>query len=148
MKVILHADVKNVGKKGDIVELSDGYARNCIISKKLGVEATPANLNNLKLKKANDDKIAQEQLAQAQQFAKDLESVVVALTIKQGEGGKTFGAISSKEIASAAKQQHNLDLDKKKIMLKEPIKYAGEFKVPIKLHPQVTGTFTVKVVEE
>ncbi|MBE5895402.1 MAG: 50S ribosomal protein L9 [Lachnospiraceae bacterium] len=148
MKVILHADVKNVGKKGDIVELSDGYARNCIISKKLGVEATPANLNNLKLKKANDDKIAQEQLAQAQQFAKDLESVVVALTIKQGEGGKTFGAISSKEIASAAKQQHNLDLDKKKIMLKEPIKYAGEFKVPIKLHPQVTGTFTVKVAEE
>ena len=148
MKVILYADVKNVGKKGDIVELSDGYARNCIISKKLGVEATPANLNNLKLKKANDDKIAQEQLAQAQQFAKDLESVVVALTIKQGEGGKTFGAISSKEIASAAKQQHNLDLDKKKIMLKEPIKYAGEFKVPIKLHPQVTGTFTVKVAEE
>lgn len=148
MKVILHADVKNVGKKGDIVELSDGYARNCIISKKLGVEATPANLNNLKLKKANDDKIAQEQLAQAQQFAKDLESVVVALTIKQGEGGKTFGAISSKEIASAAKQQHNLDLDKKKIMLKEPIKYAGEFKVPIKLHPQVTGTFMVKVAEE
>ena len=72
----------------------------------------------MKLKKANDDKIAQEQLAQAQQFAKDLESVVVALTIKQGEGGKTFGAISSKEIASAAKQQHNLDLDKKKIMLK------------------------------
>ncbi len=148
MKVILHEDVKNVGKKGDVVELSDGYARNCILSKKLGVEATPANLNNLKLKKANDDKIAKEQLEQAKQFAADLEKIVVKLSIKQGEGGKSFGAISSKEIAAAAKQQHNLDLDKKKIVLKEPIKFAGEFKVPIKLHPKVTGTFTVAVSEE
>lgn len=147
MKVILSQDVKSLGKKGEIVDVSDGYARNFILAKKLGVEANAANMNDLKLKKANDEKIAREQLADAQAFAKDLETKKVVLSIRQGEGGKSFGSISSKEIAVAAKEQQNLDIDKKKIVLKDPIKFAGEFKVPVKLHPKVTGTLTV-VVEE
>lgn len=141
-------DVKALGKKGDIVEVSDGYARNCLLSKKLGVEATSANMNNLKLKKANDEKVAKEQLEQAKEFAKSLEPKVIKLSIKQGEGGKSFGSISTKEIATAAKEQLGLELDKKKIVLKEPIKFAGEFKVNIKLHPQVTGVLNVSVTEQ
>lgn len=148
MKVILMQDVKALGKKGDIVEVSDGYARNCLLSKKLGVEATSANMNNLKLKKANDEKVAKEQLEQAKEFAKSLEPKVIKLSIKQGEGGKSFGSISTKEIATAAKEQLGLELDKKKIVLKEPIKFAGEFKVNIKLHPQVTGVLNVSVTEQ
>ncbi|HOO79880.1 MAG TPA: 50S ribosomal protein L9 [Lachnospiraceae bacterium] len=148
MKVILNEDVKSLGKKGEVVEVSDGYARNFIFSKKLGVEATSANLNNLKLKKANDEKIAKEQLAEAQAFAKDLESKSVTLSIKMGEGGKNFGSISTKEIVAAASKQLNLELDKKKVVLKDPIKSAGIFTVAIKLHPQVTGSLKVNVVEE
>ena len=148
MKVILNEDVKSLGKKGEVVEVSDGYARNFIFSKKLGVEATSANLNNLKLKKANDEKIAKEQLAEAQAFAKDLESKSVTLSIKMGEGGKNFGSISTKEIVAAARKQLNLELDKKKVVLKDPIKSAGIFTVAIKLHPQVTGSLKVNVVEE
>ena len=140
--------MKSLGKKGEVVEVSDGYARNFIFSKKLGVEATSANLNNLKLKKANDEKIAKEQLAEAQAFAKDLESKSVTLSIKMGEGGKNFGSISTKEIVAAASKQLNLELDKKKVVLKDPIKSAGIFTVAIKLHPQVTGSLKVNVVEE
>ncbi len=148
MKVILNQDVKSLGKKGEIVEVSDGYARNFILAKKLGVEANASNLNDLKLKKANDEKIAQQQLEDAKEFAKVIESKKVILKIRQGEGGKTFGSISSKEIAAAAKEQHALELDKKKIVLKEPIKSAGAFQVPVKLHPKVTASLQVSVEEE
>lgn len=148
MKVILNQDVKSLGKKGDIVEVSDGYARNFILAKKLGVEANSSNLNDLKLKKANDEKIAQQQLEDAKEYAKVIESKKVVLKIKQGEGGKTFGSISSKEIAAAAKEQHNMELDKKKIVLKDPIKSVGTFQVPIKLHPKVTASLQVSVEEE
>lgn len=148
MKVILNQDVKSLGKKGDIIEVSDGYARNFILAKKLGVEANSSNLNDLKLKKANDEKIAQQQLEDAREYAKVIESKKVVLKIKQGEGGKTFGSISSKEIAAAAKEQHDIELDKKKIVLKDPIKSVGTFQVPIKLHPKVTASLQVSVEEE
>ena len=148
MKVILTEDVKSLGKKGDLVDVSDGYARNFILAKKKGLEATPANLNNLKLKKANDEKVAQEQLEAAQAFAADLKTKEVKLSIKTGEGGKAFGSITSKEIAAAAEEQLSITLDKKKIVLKAPIKTEGNYQVPIKLHPQVTGELKVSVTEE
>ena len=148
MQIILLEDVKSLGKKGDLVDVSDGYARNFILSKKKGLEATPANLNSLKLKKANDEKVAQEQLDAAKAFAADLKTKEVKLTIKKGEGGKAFGSITSKEIATAAEEQLSVTLDKKKIVLKDPIKTEGTYQVPIKLHPQVTGELKVSVTEE
>ena len=147
MKVILLEDVKALGKKGAIVNVSDGYARNMILPKKLGVEATPKNLNDLKLQKANAEKVAQENLESAQAFAKDLETKEIILTLKVGEGGRTFGSVSSKEISEAAKKQLNLDIDKKKLQLPEPIRTLGVTQVPVKLHPKVTGTLKVWVKE-
>lgn len=147
MKVILLQDVKSLGKKGDIVKVSDGYARNMILPKKLGVEATPKNLNDLKLQKANEEKVAQENLEAAQAFAKDLEDKEVIVKLKVGEGGKIFGSVSTKEISEAAKEQLNLDIDKRKLQLPSPIKVLGVTQVPVKLHPQVTGTLKVFVKE-
>ena len=117
MKVILLEDVKSLGKKGQIVNVSDGYARNMILPKKLGVEATSKNLNDLKLRKANEEKVAQENLDAAKAFAEELSTKEVILTLKVGEGGRTFGSVSSKEISEAAKKQLNLDIDKKKLQL-------------------------------
>ncbi len=148
MKVILTEDVKSLGKVGDVVEVSDGYARNFILSKKKGLEATAANMNNLKLKKANDERIAQEQYDEAKAFAAELSTKEVKLSLRLGEGGKTFGSITSKEIAAAAEEQLGMNIDKKKIVLKDPIKAAGEHKVQIKLHPKVTGELKVTVTEE
>lgn len=148
MKVILLQDVKSLGKKGDIVDVSDGYARNYVLPKKLGVEANAVHMNDLKLQKANAAKVAEEQLAAARELAAALETKEVILGIKSGEGGKTFGSVSSKEIAAAAKKQCGLELDKKKIQLPEAIKALGVYEVAVKLHPQVTGKLKVKVVEE
>lgn len=148
MKVILLEDVKSLGKKGQLVEVNDGYARNFILKKKLGIEATNKNLNDLKLQKAHADKVAQENLEAAQALAKDLEAKEVICTMKVGEGGKTFGSVSTKEIAQAVKEQLKLDLDKKKMVLDEPIKALGVHNVKLKLHPKVTGTLKVKVVEK
>ncbi len=147
MQVILLEDVKKLGKKGEIVEISDGYARNFVLPKKLGVEANSKNRNDLKLQKANADKIAKEQLEAARELAGVLETKEVALKMKSGEGGKAFGSISSKEIAQAAKEQCGLELDKKKIQLPEPIKALGAYEVSVKLHPKVTGKLKVKVTE-
>ena len=147
MKVILLEDVKSLGKKGEVVNVSDGYARNMILPKKLGVEATPKNLNDLKLQKANDAKIAQEQLEAAREFAKNLEDKKVTLTLKVGEGGKTFGSVSAKEISEAAKEQLGLEIDKKKLQLPGAIRELGTTDVPVKLHPKVTGTLKVVVTE-
>ncbi|MCI9065483.1 MAG: 50S ribosomal protein L9 [Lachnospiraceae bacterium] len=147
MQVILLEDVKKLGKKGEIVEISDGYARNFVLPKKLGVEANSKNRNDLKLQKANADKIAKEQLEAARELAGVLETKEVALKMKSGEGGKAFGSISSKEIAQAAKEQCGLELDKKKIQLPEPIKALGVYEVSVKLHPKVTGKLKVKVTE-
>ena len=148
MKVILLEDVKALGKKGDICDVSDGYARNFIIPRKKGLEATSDNLNNLKLKKANDAKVAQENLEAAQALAQELEKNAIVLKVKVGEGGKLFGAISSKEVAAAVKEQMNLDVDKKKIVLAEPIKTLGSHDIKVKLHKDVAATLVVKVVEE
>ena len=147
MKVILLEDVKSLGKKGELVEVNDGYARNFILAKKLGVEATARNMNDLKLKKAHEDKLAAQRLEEAKAFAEELKKVQVTLKIKAGEGGKLFGSISSKEIAQAAKEQQGLDIDKKKMVLPNPIKAVGTTVVPIKLHPQVTGELKVVVQE-
>jgi len=147
MKVILLADVKSLGKKGEVVDVSDGYARNMLLPKKLGVEANAQNINNLKLQKANEDKVAKEQLEQAQALAAEIAEKSITVAIKVGEGGKTFGSISSKEIAEAAKAQINMDIDKKKIQLPNPIKSLGVTMVPIKLHAKVTAELKVQVKE-
>lgn len=148
MKVILLEDVKTLGKKGEIVTVSDGYARNMILPKKLGVEATSKNLNDLKLQNKHAEKVAQENLEAAQALAKELTDKKIELKMKSGEGGRTFGSISTKEIAEAAKKQLGMELDKKKMILKDPIKALGTYEIQIKLHPKVTGTFTVHVSEE
>lgn len=148
MKIILLEDVKSLGKKGEIVEVSAGYARNMILPKKLGVEATPKNLNDLKLQNQHADKVAQENLEKAQELAKDLKDKVVSVKIKTGEGGKIFGSVSTKEIAAAARTQIGLELDKKKMQLEEPIRSLGFHDVPIRLHPKVTGSLRVHVTEE
>lgn len=148
MKVILLEDVKALGKKGDLVEVSDGYARNAIFPKKLGVEATPKNLNDLKLQNQHAERIAQENYEAAQALARELKDKKVTVKMKAGEGGRTFGSVSTKEIAVAAKAQLGMELDKKKMQLPEPIRTFGMKEVAIKLHPKVTGTFAVHVVEE
>lgn len=148
MKVILTEDVKSLGKKGEIVEVSDGYARNFILKKKKGLEANSRNLNDLKLKKANEDKIAQEQYEAAKELGKEIEAGKIEVSIKTGEGGKAFGSVSSKEIAAEVKSQMELDIDKKKIQLKEPIKTLGTHTVSIRLHPEVTADLKVVVTEE
>ncbi|HIX98223.1 50S ribosomal protein L9 [Faecalicatena contorta] len=148
MKVILLQDVKSLGKKGDIVEVNDGYARNFLLKTKKGVEANNKNMNDLKLHKANQDKIAQEQLEAAKELGKKLGESKVTVSIKTGEGGRAFGSVSSKEIAAAAQEQLGLDIDKKKVQLKEQLKSLGTFHVPVKLHPKVTAELTVIVVEE
>lgn len=148
MKVILLEDVKSLGKKGEVVKVSDGYARNLLFPKKLGIEATAKNMNELKLKNQHAEKIAQENLEAAKALAEEIGTKEVTVAIKTGEGGKTFGSVSSKEIAAAAKEQIGMELDKKKLQLPEGgLKSLGVYEVGIKLHPQVTGTLKVKVAE-
>lgn len=147
MKIILLQDEKKLGKKGDIIEASEGYARNYIIPKKIGVEANAKNMNDLKLQKANEEKKAQELLDEAKSLAQLLATKEVTVKIKAGEGGRTFGSVSSKEIAAACKEQCDIEIDKKKIQLPEAIKNFGVYEVNIKLHPKVTGVLKVKVTE-
>ncbi len=147
MKVILLEDVKSLGKKGEIVNVSDGYARNFVLPKHVGVEATEKNKNELKLQKQHEDKMAAERLAQAKELAVKLDGLTIEVTMKAGENGKVFGSVASKEIAEQASKQHGLSLDKKKIVLEEPIKSFGMHDVTIKLHPEVTGKLHVKVKE-
>lgn len=148
MKVILLQDVKSLGKKGEIVNVNDGYARNFILPKKFGVEATGKNLNDLKLQKNNEKNVAQENLEAAKELAAELAEGQVELSIKVGEGGRAFGSVSSKEIAAAVKEQMDLEVDKKKIQLKEAIKSLGTHMVAVKLHPEVTAELKVVVKEE
>lgn len=145
MKIILQQDEKKLGKKGDVIEVSEGYARNYILPKKIGVEASAANMNDLKLKKANEARIAKEQLDAAEALAARLEAKVVEVKVKAGEGGKTFGSVSAKEISTAIKEQHGIEVDKKKLVLPEALKNLGSYEVTVKLHPQVAGKITVKV---
>ena len=148
MQVILLEDVKSLGKKGEVVKVSDGYARNMLLPRKLGVEATQKNLNELKNQQKRDGIIAQQQLDEAKAFGEKIEKETVQLTMKAGEGGRVFGSVSSKEIATAAKSQFGFDIDKKKLQMPEPIKAFGTYEIPVKLHPQVTATLKVKVTEQ
>ena len=148
MKIILTQDVKSLGKKGDIVEVNQGYARNFVLPKKLGVEATSKNLNDLKLKNQNDAKIAAENLAAAQKLAAELKDKKVTASMKVGANGKTFGSISTKEVAELIHSQLGLEIDKKKIIMKDAAKALGGYNVGIKLHPEVTAEIMLDVVEE
>ena len=147
MEIVLLQDVKSLGKKGQVVKVNDGYARNYILPKKLGVEANAKNLNDLKLQKANDAKVAAEHLAAARELAAKLQEASVTVSIKAGEGGRTFGSVSTKESGKAVSDQLKLDIDKKKMVLEEPIKSLGTHEVPVKLHKDVTAILRVKVVE-
>ncbi len=148
MKVILLEDVKSLGKKGDLVEVNDGYARNCILKKKLGIEATNKNVNDLKLQKAHQNKLAEEQLQAAKELAEELSKQSISLQMKVGEGGKAFGTISTKEMSAAIKEQLGHDIDKKKISVDVPIKGIGNFTAKIKLHQKVTAELKVNVTEK
>ena len=147
MKVILIEDVKSLGKKGQMVNVSNGYARNMLFPKKLGVEATPKNINDLKLQKAHEDMVAKENLEAAKKFKEELETKQVTVSIKVGENGRTFGSVSTKEISEAAKAQLGYEIDKKKMQLANPIRELGTTMVPVKLHPQVTAELKVVVKE-
>lgn len=147
MEVILLADVKALGKKGELVKVSDGYAKNFLFKKKLGVEATAQNKNDLKLQKKHEEKVAQEKLDDAKAFAEELKEKSITVSIKTGSGGRSFGSVSTKELAAAAKEQLGYELDKKKMVLPEPIKSPGIFDLPIKLHPKVMGSLKVIVQE-
>ena len=148
MEVVLLQDVKALGKKGDKVNVSDGYARNFILPKKLGVEANAANLNNLKLQKANAEKVAKEQLDRAKELAAKIAESPLVMSVKVGEGGKVFGSISTKEIAKAFSDKYGMELDKKKMVLEDPIKTIGTYEVGVKLHKDVLAKLKVQVTEQ
>ncbi len=147
MKVILLEDVKTVGKKGEVVNVNDGYARNVLFRKNQGLEATPKNLNDLRLKQANADRKAAEYLAECQELAKKIEAGKIEVSIKFGEGGKAFGSVSSKEISEEAMKQMSIEIDKKKIQLKDALKTKGTHEVPVKVHPKVTAKLKVIITE-
>lgn len=146
MKVILTQDVKKVGKKGELLEVKDGYARNALLPKGLAVEANSVNMNQRKLEQQAQDKRKQQELDEANEIAAKINDKEIKLSVKAGEGGKVFGSITSKEIAEELQKKFNVKVDKKKIQLKEAIKGLGGQKVVIKLHPSVTATITVLVV--
>jgi large subunit ribosomal protein L9 len=148
MKVILLQDVKSLGKKGDVVEVSVGYARNALIHKNLGVEATPENLNNLKLKQKHDAKVAEENLEAAKELAKEIETWTVEVKIKTGEGGRVFGSVSTKEVVDAGEKQYGKKIDKKKIEIDVPMKALGSYDLKLKLHPEVQARLRVHVSEK
>ena len=148
MKLILLEDVKSVGKKGDIVNKNDGYALNYLIPKKLAVEATKANMNDLDLKKKAEEKRKKEELEEAKKIAEQLNDKVVKVSVKAGENGKVFGSVTNKEIADALAKQTGMDIDKKKISFDAPIKMVGRRIVKIKLHPQVTVELAVEIAGE
>ncbi|MDK2888613.1 MAG: large subunit ribosomal protein [Thermoanaerobacter sp.] len=148
MKVILLEDVKNLGTRGSVVNVSDGYARNYLLPRRLAVEATPARMKELAQRKAIEDRKREEAEAQARELAARLNGLTVQVKVKVGEGGRLFGAINTRDIAENLEQQHNITVDKKKIMLKEPIKQLGEQVLVVKLHPNVQAQIRVAVVPE
>ena len=148
MKVILQQDVKGHGKKGQMVEVSDGYGRNFLLPRKLAVEATAENVNTMKMQdKAKKAKEAEEK-AQAQAMAEQLKGFQVKIFAKAGQGGRLFGSVTSKEISESLKEQYKLDINKTKIVLPDPIKSFGSFEVKCKLGHEITGTINVLVVEQ
>ena len=147
MEVILLEDVKSLGKKGELVKVNEGYARNFLLKKNLGIEATAKNKNDLKLQKQHEAKLAKEKFEAAKAFAEEMKEKSITVSIRTGSGGRSFGSVSTKELAVAAKEQLGYELDKKKMVLQDPIKSPGIFTLPIKLHPKVTGELKVIVKE-
>lgn len=147
MKVILLEDVKGVGKKGQLVNASDGYAKNFLFPKKLAVEATKANLNEFELKQKSEAKRRQEEYEQAQELGKALSDKVITVAVKTGGNGKLFGSVTNKEIAEEIIKQTGLEIDKKKVSIGDPIKMVGERTAVVKLHPKVTAEVKIKIVE-
>ncbi len=147
MEVILLEDVKSVGKKGDKVKVSDGYARNMLLPKKLAVTVNAKSLNDLKVQKLREEKEAKERLEAAKALKSRIEEKPVTVAVKTGEGGRIFGSVSTKEIAGAVEKQLGFTFDKKKMQLDEPIKSLGTVIIPVKLHKDVTAKLTVKVTE-
>lgn len=148
MKVILLKDVKGTGKKGDVKEVSDGYARNFLLKKGLAKEASGANLKELDEQNKSKERKAQIEFEEATLLGKQMENVVIKIAVKAGEGGRIFGSITSKEISEQLKEQKNIDIDKRKILLPEPIKTLGTTSVEIKLHQKVNTKIKVEVVEK
>ena len=148
MKVILLVDDRKLGKKGQIIEVNDGYARNYVLPKKIGIEATPKSINDWKLKKQHEDKVAAEKLAEAKALAEELKDKQVTASMKVGANGKAFGSVSTKEVADLIKSQLGYEFDKKKLVMKDAAKGIGGYKVEIKLHPEVTAEILLNVVEE
>ena len=147
MEVILLQDVKTLGKKGEIVKVNEGYARNFIIPKKLGVEANNKTLNDLRIQKNKEEREEAKRVSDAMELKAKIEEKTVNVSLKTGEGGKIFGSVSTKEIADEAKKQLGLDVDKKKMVLKEGIKSLGFYEIPVRLHKDVTATLKVHVLE-
>ena len=147
MKVILLQDVKKMGKKGDVIEASDGYARNFLFTKKLAQEATESNLHILNNKKENERKQKLAELEAAQKLAGELKGKEIKITAKTGENGKLFGAITSKDIAGLIKEQYKVEVDKKKIVM-DTIKVAGGYEIDVKLYPEVSTKMKVIIVPQ
>ncbi|OYD07941.1 50S ribosomal protein L9 [Paludifilum halophilum] len=148
MKVIFQQDVKGKGKKGEVKEVAEGYARNYLLPRKLAVEASSGNMKALKEQQRREEARKEEERAEAKQLAEKLEKVDLTLRMKSGEGGRLFGSVTSKQISQHLKKEHGISVDKKKIQLSEPIRTLGVTQVPVKLHPKVTATLSVQVLEE
>lgn len=148
MKVILQQDVKKVGSKGDIVEVSEGYGRNFLLPKKLAVEATAANLETAKQKANSAARKKQQATDEARLLAAQLEKVSVKVAVRIGEGGKLFGSVTGKDVADALAKEHGIDVDRRKISLKSEVTGAGEYEAVIKVHPEIQTTIRVLVVAE
>ena len=148
MKVVLLQEVKKLGKKGEILEVAEGYARNFLLPKKLAAAATADTLNQLQQQKAAAADRQKRQLEEAKLLASQLAKIEVKVAAKAGEGGKLFGAVTTKDVADAAKAQHGLELDRRKMDIPEPIKNLGPAAVVLKLHPEVTTEIKIQVVGE
>ncbi len=147
MKVILLQDVKKLGKKDDIIEVSEAYARNVLLAKKVAIEATPANLNNIKQKKGSEARKAQIQAEEAVLLGAQLKKVTVTIPVKIGEGGKLFGSVTGKDVADALEKQCKITIDKRKIEIDGTVRGEGTYTATIKVHPEVTSQVTVNIVK-
>ena len=148
MKVILQQEVKKLGKKGDVLEVSEGYARNFLLAQKLAIPATAINVNNASQKKASEERKVQQGIDEANLLAAQMSKVEVTIPVKIGENGKIFGSVTSKDIADALVSQHKVELDKRKIDLKDGIKGVGTYSVAIKLHPEISAKIQVHIVPQ
>ena len=148
MKVILKEDVKGTGKKGEMVNVKDGYARNFLFPKGLAVEATAENINIMKARKEAESAKKQKEMAQARELAAKLKDITVVIKTKAGENGKLFGSITSKDISDKLKSDYKIDIDKKKFNMPEPIKSLGSCEVEVKLYPEISAKLNIKVEQE